>query len=725
MSGFRLRNDEGSSLIIVLIWSMGLLLLSLVLAQAAVNAIAPSTHSEDSYGALAAAEAGIDDYRARLLVDNRYFLRGPDASNPALTGWAPMPGGDGLGEFTYSVDASRALTAGELRVIATGRVGDVTRTVEALMTKRSTLDYVYISDIETMAPYLPGAYADQALANQLCGDRSWAEAGQVSKSGTSPANGIHRNSQYCRWAGIFSTERLKGRVHTNDVWYLASNIPNIDPLNTGGNSTAVFDGKITTSCPEPTASTAGCPASMRWINTSDVNSNNTGVWSTSTTYKLNELSGAYPNKAWNPQYDTVLEIPASNSRMKELAESGGCVYTGPTRIRFRPNGNMEVTSPDTRTTSSLCGGGTLYADPANPTVQPTAVLNLATMTEAGFNGVIYVQGTAAAPVGSANYWAPGSEPATCKKKTVNAVNAFPFVIPSRESTELFNSGYTGLRGFPSEKYGSAPDWYDCTSGDVFIQGEYAGAATIAADNNIGLTGFLVDTLVTNKTNTAAADYGVPPLTSNNMIGLVPTRFLYAYRPLTSAGVETADWDFAKTKNVIYNFAAVVLTQCFGAQDATKGTWLGGIYLRGSLGQKYRCPVGVQGSSGYQKFYQHDQRYAVEDPPPYMLELSNEPWKVKSYSETNIRRDSIAQAGMVVDTGSQPRSTTRSYNVLANDVKSNTLIGAQIANGYGSVSVVNGQVQFTSAASSGQTVIHYIVQKPDGSKAAQTLTVTVT
>lgn len=720
-----LKRDEGSSLIIVLVWSMGLLLLALVVSQAAINAIVPSDRSEKSYAALAAAEAGIDDYRARLLVDNRYFLRGPDATNPALTGWAQIPGGDGIGEYTYSVDATRALNAGELRIISTGRVGDVTRTVEAVLTKRSTLDYVYISDIETMAPYLPGAYSDQTLANQLCTDRMWKDAGQVSKSGVSPLNGIHRNSNFCRWAGIFSTERLKGRVHTNDVWYLANNIPNIDPLATGGNTSAVFDGKVTTSCPLPTASTAGCPANMRWIDTNSVSSNSAGTWSTSTTYKLNELSGSYPNKLWNPQYDTVLEIPASNSRMKELATSGGCVFTGPTRIRFRPNGNMEVTSPDTKQTSNLCGGSSLYADPTNPTNQPTAVLNLQTMTTNGFNGVVYVQGTAAPLPSDPNYWAPGVESATCKKKTVNAVNSYPFVIPKLEANDVFQSGYTGLRGFPSEKYGSAPDWYDCTSGDVFIQGEYQGAVTIAADNNIALTGHVVDTSVTNKTNNAASDYGRPPLTSNNMVGLVPTRFLYAYRPLNSSGVETADWDYTKAKNVIYNFAAVVLTQCFGAQDATKGVNMGGIYLRGSLGQKYRCPVGLQGGSGYQKYYEHDQRFAVEDPPPYMLELSNEPWKVKAYSETTIRRDSVAQSGTSPDSGSQTRSTTKTWNVLANDSANLTLIGAQIASGGGTATVTNGQISFTAPGTPGQTVVHYIVMKPDGTKVAQSLTITVT
>ncbi len=721
--------DDGSALIIVIIGCMALVALSLVLAQATINAVRPSDRSEKSFAAQAAAEAGVDDYRARLLVDNRYFLRAPDSSNPALTGWADVPGGAGQGQFTYSIDTSRALVAGELRISSTGKVDGVTRTVEAVLTKRSTLDYVYISDIESMAPSLPGAYADPTVAAELCTNRRWAAAGQVSKTGTSPLNGIHRNSNFCRWAGIYNTERIKGRIHTNDVWYLSSAIPNIDPLSTGGNSTAVFDGAITTSCPPVTTGVAGCPEGMRWINTSDVSSNTSGAWGSGTTYKATELSGSQTGKLWNPTYDTVLEIPASNSRMRELAMDKGCVFTGPTRIRFRADGTMAVTSPSTRATTSMCGGTSLYANPATPAVQPTITLDLGAMKAAGFNGVVYVQGTLSPPVGDANRWVAGTS-AACLKKNATNVNSYPFIIPAAaEQTELFNSSYTGKKGFPSEKFGSDPGWYDCDAGDVFVQGEFTGAVTIATEHDIALTGPVIDSSDTNKTNTAAADYGVPPLTSNNMLGLVPYRFLYAYRPLdanTTSANETADWNWQKNKNVIYNFAAVVLTQCFGSQDATHGSNMGGIYLRGSLGQKYRCPVGVSGGgAAYQKFYQYDQRYMVEDPPPYMLELSNEPWKVKAYSETSIRRDPVALAGLVADSGTQARSTTRTYNVLANDIAGNKLTGAAIKAGVGTASVVGNQISFLAPSTVGQTVIEYIVTKPDGSRAAQNLTITIT
>ena len=55
-------DDDGAAMIFVLAWSVVLVLLVLVVTQVAVNQIVPSDRSERSYAALAAAEAGIQDY---------------------------------------------------------------------------------------------------------------------------------------------------------------------------------------------------------------------------------------------------------------------------------------------------------------------------------------------------------------------------------------------------------------------------------------------------------------------------------------------------------------------------------------------------------------------------------------------------------------------------------------------------------------------------------------
>ena len=143
----RLRRDEGAALILTLIWTMGLLAVSLVVVQSVIRQIQPSDRAEQSYSALDAAEAGVEDYRARLLANPTYYST-VDATNPAFTGWVSVPGGESLGEYRYIVDARKASVGGGITLYSMGRSRGVTRLVVADLARRSTLDYVYMSDME-------------------------------------------------------------------------------------------------------------------------------------------------------------------------------------------------------------------------------------------------------------------------------------------------------------------------------------------------------------------------------------------------------------------------------------------------------------------------------------------------------------------------------------------------------------------------------------------------
>jgi hypothetical protein len=215
---------------------------------------------------------------------------------------------------------------------------------------------------------------------------------------------------------------------------------------------------------------------------------------------------------------------------------------------------------------------------------------------------------------------------------------------------------------------------------------------------------------------------MPPVDSNNMLGLVPTRFLYAYRPLHQAD---SSWEYtddiraADLTDVIYNFAGVILTQCFGSQDATKGPLSGSIYMRGSLGQRYRCPVGTTGSSGtgYSKNYQYDIRFTVEDPPPYMLELSSEPWKVKAYSETSTRRDPVATADLPAlpptgQTWTQQINTKKSYDMSPYIPAGYSLVDVRIKSGSATaIAIESERIAVTTDGNTDTLVLEYVVRKP--------------
>ena len=629
--------DEGAAMIAVIAWGLLMMGLVLVVSQSVINQIRPSVHSEQSYAALAAAESGLADIQARLHVGTLSALMA-DTSNAALAGWTAVPGGGNDSEFTYAIDASKAGSVGEIRAFSSGRSGNQTRTVEAVLTKRSTLDYTYMSDIETSSPDLPGAYSTaansggsgrtaQELARELCA-RRWYEPGYVSVNSSGVlSNGNQRNYRFCQWAGIYASERLVGRLHTNDVWRLE-----------GANLSATIGlGNISSSCRTTneglTAGEVGCPTSRRYILTSV--GGGASTWSSSST--------SYQGDAWrpasgtdatlrNPSYDSVLDLPPSPALLKQRASETGCVYTGPTRIRFSEEGGigyMYVTSPDTKRTAAGCDGGdgTTLQSPAG--AQVTQKVNLS-----GFSDlVIYVQNVRRSSevddpdnaYDLNNQWVSGDEP-TC---TLKATKKYPYVIPNDVTDKgYFNSGSTN-KGFPSELANTASPWYGstCASGDLYVQGSYKGQVMLSTENNVILTGSLKDSNPQSATATSTDPlYGKPNAASQSVLGVAAGKFAYAYRPLTSASPPAwvGDWKTANASNVIYNFALLSIQECFGAQDHGAGPGNGSIFLWGSLAQKFRCPVGVGTSRGYQKKYSYDVRLASLT-PPYMLELSNEPW----------------------------------------------------------------------------------------------------
>ncbi len=694
------ESDAGVAMLLVLAWSTALMALAFIVTQAAVREIRPSDRPEQASSALAAAEAGVDDYRARLLASPTYYLSA-DPTNAALSGWAPVPGGNTDGEFTYAVDASRAGVGGQVRVVVMGRSGGVTRTLEAMMSKRSTLDYVYMSDVESPSADLPGAYSTaansggstgvtaQQLARLVCTHRFY-ETGRVSPTGVTPLNGMQRNLNFCQWAGIYNTERIRGAIHTNDVWRL----DDVSLVNT------IDANAITSSCRSTAEGLqpgeAGCSSTHRYIETDYGYGNNSAnaTWSnTNTRYQgdaANPASGT-DFTGRNPRYDSVLDLPPSPATLKKHASDLGCVYTGPTRIRFAEEsgvGVMYVTSPDTKVTAPACDGadGTTL-DNGTATAQVTKRIVLTNLTGI----VIYVQNVRRAAEADdgdnaydlTNRWTVGSEPSCAVK---SSTRTYPFVIPNDTTDRgYFNSGST-YKGFPSELADPASPWYgsSCSSGDLYVQGSFRGQTTLATENNVILTSSLIDSQQVVGTTT-----GQPLASSQSTIGVVSSKFTYIYRPFNSSNNWVADWKTSNATDVKFNFAMLAIDQCFATQDPYYGARNGNLYLWGSIAQRYRCVVGSTG--GYNKQYSYDARLARRT-PPYMLELSNEPWQDNRIGE--------------VTPVTQPVGL-RNWPLLYADDVGATISDVAVSAGPATVATVGTQARVTATAT-GLVIVTYTV-----------------
>ena len=306
------------------------LLIVVVLTLTMVGAIGYAVQTEplarrdqDWNAALAAAQAGVDDYVYRLQQDHEYYKYSastpPTPANPAFTGWQAIPGPSNEGQFHYGVDNSQVLSQGLVRLTSTGRVRGVQRTIRVDLRRRNFLDYLYLTDFEVLDP-LSGYYgSDAAEAADECNVYWWQ----------------NRPDDPCVRISFTSGDEINGPLHSNDT------------ISVNGNPE--FNGETTTGW----SGTMSCPPrsgyNFRWY--SDRCSDSPLF-----------LSG-------DPETAPLLTLPESNDNIKAETDRSvgktGCRYDGPTRIVLNASGTMTVTSPFTTSAAYASCVGSNVALPTN------------------------------------------------------------------------------------------------------------------------------------------------------------------------------------------------------------------------------------------------------------------------------------------------------------------------------------------------------------------------
>jgi len=202
--------DRGSSLILVIGLTTAVTLTVITLSGYALSGYVMSKKRADWTTAVAAAQAGIDDYIARLNENELYWTTGQtDTTNPAFTSWTPVPGARNKAAFRYSVDISATPSTGYVTVTSSGRVDGEVRTIQATLKRGRFLDFVYYSDYETGDPANPLFYSGSYWRNRdpaaVCGVYNWA-AGWNTRNPNCPRI-------------YWRDDVVVGRFHTNDTFF--------------------------------------------------------------------------------------------------------------------------------------------------------------------------------------------------------------------------------------------------------------------------------------------------------------------------------------------------------------------------------------------------------------------------------------------------------------------------------------------------------------------------
>lgn len=333
--GRRPQGEDGFALLATVLTMALLAAFSLVALQQTLQNTELSRKGQDWVAALGAAQAGIDDYVSRLNESNGAYYTwsttNPDPGNPAMgtTGgvpnWAPVPtaGGEASrGSFHYDVDTSGYTGTsavppnGNLVVSSTGRVGERSRTLTAVVRRSGFIDYVYFTDFETRDPLTFATQAERDSAVASCSDYYGLRASSCTNI-------------------AFSNDSLSGPVHSNDTMLICGGVTFKDVVTTMSGPVADNGGKH--------YRTNGCGST----------------------------GGTTFARSGDPLQVKKVNLPSTNLGLKRetgvAASPRGCLYVGPTKIVVKGS-QIKVTSPWTKTVTPGCAEDSYFPIPVNGVV---------------------------------------------------------------------------------------------------------------------------------------------------------------------------------------------------------------------------------------------------------------------------------------------------------------------------------------------------------------------
>ncbi len=587
----RPSEDEGFALLMVIACMVIGSMFAFAALGYALNTQKFSRTNQNWNGALAAAQAGVDDYIAYLNRNDNYARTPVDCTNIAIKGpntgtntcgytaatpaaWKNIdPANLEAGQFHYDINAAKLESDGIVQVTSTGRVGKTTRSLQVGVGRGGSTDFLYYTDHEDADPNNAQAYGQNADGSSQMDARCaeyWWDVPNDRKSDTGAAN--------CSEITFIGGDVLDGPAHFNDT-----------PLLTDSGSTK--------------------PKFALGFETSDPKCK-LAIPGTTSTYKNCDrtLNSADFASSW-PHWAAQLDLPDNSDQFKNFP---GCQYSGATRIRFINDGTMKVWSKESTATLTVAACGT----PAALASTAGATVNVPT------DQVIYVRG---GTLGTHQ----------CLPQEIGdglPLGAAPSPLPAKTTyTEDINM-------LLKTQY--------CGQGNAYVEGTLKGRVTLATSNSITVTGDVV------LANGLAGTDMLGLVAANSVEVFHPQMDTYA---CTSSCTIAANWTFGAgaaptevagwphryadvdngnapyptlaTEGIQIAGSIQTLQHSFFVQSYNKGSTQGKLYVRGSIAQEWRGIVGTQSCSpmcGYTKDYRYDKRLRFAS-PPYFPQWAKAQW----------------------------------------------------------------------------------------------------
>src|ERR1700694_857406 len=220
------KGQVGQAMIIVVGLIFMATLIPIGIFYQAVQQLPLSRHDQDFQAALAAAEAGVDDYVNRMDQNQNYYVydgttgNQPPDGNQAFSTWVRLPGASAQHisavnnpSYRYTRDISHLAQSGLIYLTSSGSSNGATRTVKVGLRRKSFLDYLYSTDYEVADI---ASYANPNQAKQHgCNLHHWEPNGFTGTNGP--------DINFCTFIYFIPRDVLNGPTHTNDDYYICGN----------------------------------------------------------------------------------------------------------------------------------------------------------------------------------------------------------------------------------------------------------------------------------------------------------------------------------------------------------------------------------------------------------------------------------------------------------------------------------------------------------------------
>jgi Tfp pilus assembly protein PilX len=413
----RTRDERGFTILLA-VYVLTITSLLLGAAYIAVlNDTGLSRNDLDQKRAYAAAQAGIAQYSYDLNQNPNYWESCPstaqtstavpvgsaDSGSTEYYSYKTLPASGQSscvsGTFSTVIEATGSNSAGTFRVSATGYSNNVSRTIVAQYNHASFLNFVYYTNFEQEDPsalYATGPYTDitDAQVNSGIGASGRGATctsgpgpylpgctttptdcyGLYFNTATYPTYGRPNDCGQIEFKTTSPVDAVKGPFYTNDTIKVCWN----------GGDRDVYGGPIFGRTSNDAIDAPGFSAE---------NPSSTGCAAPPTTPADYTLAGTLHTNLVG-----TIQMPSQDTQLLNVAQAGGCVYTGPTTIVLSGT-TMNVTNASSSGNTCLTGNGVswptngvIFVQNVPSTTCPPYYPNLAAYPGSANCGDVYVSG---------------------------------------------------------------------------------------------------------------------------------------------------------------------------------------------------------------------------------------------------------------------------------------------------------------------------------------------